>query len=284
MSNDEYKPRVSIIIPCYNHGKYIDDAVQSIDQIADKNLYEVIIVNDGSTDELTNERLRALGETGLYKVIFQKNQGLATSRNNAIALSKGEYILPLDADNKIRPEYVYKGIEIMDSRKDVSIVYGNAAYFGDKTEVFRPGPFNLQKLMIANYIDACAIYRKTVWEVTGGYDKNMPSQGVEDWEMWMHACFKGFKFHYQDEILYDYRVLADSMIRQLKSHKIKNDALTDYIINKHPAYFGPQYIDEDIMQKFSVSNIGFVGKLILKKYFPSKFEDMVRKGKLRRYI
>jgi glycosyltransferase involved in cell wall biosynthesis len=104
-------PKVSIIIPCYNHGKYIMDAISSVEKIEDKNLYELIIINDGSTDEYTNTLLKELSDKGYY-VIFQENKGLATSRNNAIAISKGEYILPLDADNKIRPEYIYKGINI----------------------------------------------------------------------------------------------------------------------------------------------------------------------------
>ena len=131
-------PAVSIIVPCYNHGKYIMDTVNSVEQIKDKDLYELIIINDGSTDEFTNQQCRELQAKG-YNVVFQQNQGLARTRNNAIKLSTGKYILPLDSDNKIRPEYVYKGIEILDSRKDISIVYGNAAYFGDQQGEMKQG-------------------------------------------------------------------------------------------------------------------------------------------------
>lgn len=276
-------PLVSIIIPCYNQGQYIDDALSSIDGIADKHLYETIIINDGSTDEFTNKRLASLSDEG-YHVIFQDNQGLAMARNNGISVSVGKYILPLDADNKLRPEYIYKGIDVLNSNEKISVVYGNAEYFGDTTEVFRPGAFNLQKLLLNNYIDACAIYRRELWEATGGYDKNMPGKGVEDWEIWLHASFKGFIFHYIDEVLYDYRVLSNSMIRQLNKNKIKNNANVEYLIAKHPYFYGAQYIDENIMQKFSRNPIGFIGLLILKKWFPARFSKMVVKGRLRKYI
>jgi glycosyltransferase involved in cell wall biosynthesis len=276
-------PKVSIIIPCYNHGKYIYDAINSVGQIKDKSLYELIIVNDGSTDEFTNQQLTEISQKG-YKVIFQQNQGLAKSRNNAIQASAGEYILPLDADNKIRPEYVYKGIDILDRHKDVAIVYGDAELFGEKRGIMKQGPYNLQKLMLANYIDACAIYRRSVWDQLGGYDSDMPAAGIEDWNLWLSASFHGFKFHYIDEILFDYRVLGTSMIRNLKADKLKGDANIDYMIKKYPAHFGPQHIDTDIMEKFNQSNIGFVLKLFLKRYFPAKFSELVAKGKLRKYI
>jgi hypothetical protein len=195
-----------------------------------------------------------------------------------------KYILPLDADNKMRPEYVYRGIEILDSDPQVAVVFGNAQLFGEASGVLKPGPYNMQKLMISNYIDACAIYRRELWAATGGYDKNMAYRGVEDWEIWLHASFRGYRFRYVDEVLFDYRVLGNSMIRDLHKSKIKSDANVDYIINKHRDFFGPDYIDADIMQKFSDSPSGFIGKLILKKYFPAQFKKYVAEGKLRKYI
>lgn len=276
-------PKVSIIIPCYNHGQYIKDAIKSIEQIQPRELYELIIVNDGSTDDRTNKELLELADKG-YKVIFQQNSGLATTRNNAISISSGDYILPVDADNMIRPEYVYKGIDLLDQNRDIAVVYGNAQLFGDAEGTLVQGPYNLQKLLLTNYIDACALYRRTVWESMGGYDKNMPYPGIEDWDLWLGASFKGFKFYYLNEIVFDYRVLNNSMIRQLKASKIKGDANIEYMIKKHTPFFGPQYIDDDIMAKFSSGPAGFIGKLILKKYFPEKFKQMVSKGKLRKYI
>jgi glycosyltransferase involved in cell wall biosynthesis len=274
-------PLVSIVVPCYNHGKYVDDAIKSVEQITDRSLYELIIVNDGSKDEFTNTHLAELSKT--YHVIQQHNQGLSATRNNGIKIAKGKYILPLDADNKIRPEYVYRGIEIMEANESISMVYGNTQLFGEQNGIRRSEPFNLQHLMLHNFIDACAIYRRTMWEAVGGYDTNM-RDGYEDWEFWLHAAFKGFKFQHVDEILFDYRVLGNSMVHQLQSQKQKVHKIIEHLRTKHGYYYGPEYIDRDLMEKFSISPAGFVSKMILKKYFPKRFARMVENGKLRKYI
>jgi len=279
-------PRISVVIPCYNHGKYIDEALQSVEQIADKTLYEIIIINDGSTDPFTNEHLAALSAKG-YHVINQENKGLAATRNVGITAATGEYILPLDADNKITPDYIYKSISIMDRQADVAVVYSDARLFGETNEDIQvSGTFNLQRLMLGNFIDACAVFRKEVWVKNKGYDEQMTAiiPGLEDWEFWLHAAFNGFKFHYVPEPLFYYRVLSTSMLRHLQKKKAKNVEIIEYLIEKHPGFFGPQYIDEDLMKKFHTSPTGFIGKIFLKRFFPERFQKMVAQGKLRKYI
>jgi glycosyltransferase involved in cell wall biosynthesis len=274
-------PKVSFVIPCYNHGKYIDEAIASIEQIGNPDLYEIIIVNDGSPDEYTNTRLKELATEG-YRVVFQKNSGVCTTRNNAIALSTGTYILPLDADNKIRAEFVLNAIKILDNEPDIDIVYGDGLTFGEKEEPYFQGEYNLQKLMITNFIDTCALYRREVWEKTGGYDANVPS--FEDWEIWLHASFLGFRFRYLNEIAFDYRILPNSLIRQTNRNKTRVNQFIEYISQKHAAYFGPQFIHENIVKKTKKSPAGFLGKLILMSYFPKLFLSLVKKGYLRKYV
>jgi glycosyltransferase involved in cell wall biosynthesis len=274
-------PRISIIIPCFNHGQFILDAIKSVEKIEDHSLYEIIIINDGSTDELTNTMLRTLADKG-YQIIFQNNQGLSAARNNAIEIAKGEYILPLDADNMIRASYVYKGIEVLDSKREISVVYGNSQCFGMKTHIFKPGEFNLQRLMLNNFIDACAVFRKEVWFANNGYDSN--AFALCDWEFWLNAAFKSYNFFYIDEILFDYRVLPNSMMNNFSRNKINYTKFNEYLIEKHKNYFGPQYLDQDILFKFSKSPFGFMFKIILKKYFPFLFENFVTVGRVREYI
>lgn len=97
-------PELSIIIPCFNHGKVIDEALNSVFEQS-YNDYEVIVINDGSTDGYTNEKLSELERKGVF-VLHQPNQGLATARNNGIKLAKGEYILPLDSDNRLKKDCI----------------------------------------------------------------------------------------------------------------------------------------------------------------------------------
>jgi len=222
---------VSVIIPCYNHGHFIEEAIESVEQYPDKAEYEIIIVNDGSTDDFTNKLLIKKKNEG-YNVVFQKNQGLSAARNNAIKLAKGKYILPLDADNRIMPEYISKSIEIMENSEEIDIVYGDALYFGEKSGRWIVGEFDKERLLQANYIDACAVYRKTAWEKCKGYKEDMP-YGWEDWEFWLNLIEHNYRFHYIPEIMFYYRVSGNSMVTHIQKSAYKRKMLNTYVFYKH---------------------------------------------------
>jgi glycosyltransferase involved in cell wall biosynthesis len=204
------KPRLSVVIPCYNHGAYLPEAIESV-QSAKREDIETIVVDDGSTDPLTREVVSKLKGERLT-VIQQKNSGLAAARNIAIRAAKADYILPLDADNRIRPAYIAQGISILDANPKAGVVYGDSQYFGAKSGVYKTGLFDLERIMEWNYIDACAVLRRAVWEQHGGYDGKMPVMGLEDWDMWLGAASRGWELVYVPEVLFDYRVMPGSML------------------------------------------------------------------------
>ncbi len=267
-------PRLSIIIPCYNHGHYLRDALDSIKAFTDKDLYEVIILNDGSTDNYTISLLQQISTEG-YRVINQQNQGLGAARNNAIAAAKGIYILPLDCDNKIRPAYITESIKILDEQPDIAMVYGDAEFFGDKTGRNVVGEFNLQKMMLGNYIDACAVYRRSVWETLGGYDEKMPVMGLEDWDLWLNMAFKNYAFQYIPQVMYDYRVLGNSMLRSIDYSR--RTAVKNYMAEKYKKQLHYRYINELILENVQ-KNKKLILKLILAIYFPWLLNYLKRKG------
>jgi glycosyltransferase involved in cell wall biosynthesis len=265
-------PRISIIIPCYNHGKYIREAIESVEQCTDKNLYEIIIINDGSTEAVTIEELQKLSLEG-YHIINQNNLGLGAARNNAIRLAKGEYILPLDSDNLIFKEYIYDSIKILDEKKDVSMVYGNSEYFGEKSGVHHVGDFNLQKMMIGNYIDACAVYRKSTWVDLGGYDEKMPVMGMEDWDFWLNMIFHGYEFLYVPKTLFKYRVLSNSMHSAI--HSNNSVQIENYIQKKYKKYLNRNHINE-VLINAGKQNKKLAMKFFLKLYFPGILNFLVK--------
>ncbi len=220
---------VSIIIPCYNHGAYIDEALQSITDIKATDI-EVIIINDGSTDTFTINKLKELQQKG-YHVINQQNQGLSAARNNGISVAKGKYILPLDSDNRLHQNYLTKAIAILDQNADADIVYGDTQFFGAKEQFVEVGPFDFGNMLIDNRIDACALYRKSVWEAVKGYDPSMPRMIHEDWEFWMHAYVAGKKFYYLNELCFYYRWLPASMSRGITPEMLADSR--HYIYSKH---------------------------------------------------
>lgn len=206
------------------------DAIHSVER-CDRQLCEVIIVNDGSTDAHTVQLTRELERTG-YQVINQDNQGLAMARNSGITAAKGKYILPLDADNRIRPKYISESVTILDKRREAGVVYGNAEYFGEREGLWTIPSFDFPRLLVGNFIDACAVYRRRIWEELGGYDAHMPAMGLEDWEFWIRAAALGWKFVHINEVLFDYRVRSQSMIGELSQSQKKQECY-QYIYGKH---------------------------------------------------
>lgn len=222
------KARLAVVIPCYNYGAFLQEAVGSVVD-AHRDDIEMVIVDDGSTDPHTQQEVERLAREGFH-VIRQLNQGLAATRDNGIRATTADYILPLDADNKIRPIFIERALAILDAQPRVGVVYGDAQKFGTRSDRWVMGPFDRDRLMKGNYIDACAVLRRTVWEQNGGYDGTMPMQGLEDWDMWLGAMTRRWEFAYVPEIFFDYRVKEESMIVTSSKHY---RATEEFIARKH---------------------------------------------------
>jgi len=272
-------PPVSVIIPCYNQGHYIKDALDSLEK-CESHLFELLIVNDCSTDAFTNQYLMELKDKGYNVIYHEVNKGLGEARNTGIRMAKGKYILPLDADNRIYPDYITKSLEIFEKYENVAVVYGNSNLFGDEEGISKPGPFNLQRLMLSNYIDACAVIKKSVLEEVGLYD-NMKIMGWEDWDLWLRIAFAGYGFYYVDEVLFDYRVVNTSMSKKLYRDYKKPNQLESYIHNKYPDKMGHNWIVEHYVNRFKKSPLLFVSKLFLKSYFPAWYNKLLAEHKIR---
>ncbi|WP_165932635.1 glycosyltransferase family 2 protein [Flavobacterium cellulosilyticum] len=224
------QPKLSIIITCYNLGNYLEEAIASIEEYSPSSDYEIILVNDGSTDESTLQILKKIEkQEKSIIVLHQPNIGLAKARNNGVKLAKGKYIIPLDADNKLRPEFIRQTIAILDSNDSIDVVYGNAQIFGNEDSLWKGKPFDIAEMVLNNYIDACAGFRKSVWSALGGYDENMPVMGFEDWDLWLRMGVIGCQFQYVDAIFFDYRVRDNSMLSDAWEQR---PLLLDYIFNK----------------------------------------------------
>jgi glycosyltransferase involved in cell wall biosynthesis len=224
--------RLSVVIPCFNHGEFLPDAVASVTQ-ARRDDVEIIVVDDGSTDERTIREIEKLPSQGI-NVIRQSNKGLAAARNAAILASKGQYIFPLDADDRLRTEWIDRGTHILDSDPKIGIVYGDAQWFGARVGRCRTGAFDRHRLLRWNYIHASALYTRLVWQQNGGYDGTMPVQGFEDWDFWLGALERGWEFAYLAEVLFEYRQAKISMITRAKEFEKQ---VEDFIARKH----GPLY-------------------------------------------
>jgi glycosyltransferase involved in cell wall biosynthesis len=277
-------PQVSIIIPCYNHGRYIDETIASIESIPDPSIYEVIIINDGSTDSYTNERLNALAKTGLYNVITQENQGVCAAKNNAIAHARGPYILPVDADNKLGPDFIREALAVFNAHPDVCVVYSDYSLFGDEIGIRKAGPFNLQRLMLDNFIENCAMFKRYMIDEIGGYDLFFSRIGIEDWDLWLNAAFHGYKFYYIEKPLFEYRIQKTSRSTALLAQKSKVNKCVDYFTKKYCTYYDLYYVDTYFLRKFRTNFFAYIVKITLMLYFPKFFNYLVKKQILRKFL
>ena len=276
------EPLISIIIPCYNSGAYLPDAIDSIEQYPDKEVYEVIIIDDGSTDVLTLDLLNNFNKQG-YTVLHQTNGGPAAARNSGVRASKGKYLLFLDSDNKIRNIFIDKGLKILNAQPDIGIVYGNAAFFGSSTTPrFYPRPFDLHQVLLKNYIDTCSIMRREVWESTGGFDENRIIIGHEDWEFWIRVGKTGWKFLFVDEIFFDYRLSENSLVAQVVLENNSMQKYQEYIYQKHGYLLVEKYKGlMDVYNAYEAAKrrpLVAYGKLMYRKYLFN--EDGTPKMKL----
>ena len=231
---------VSVIIPCYNQSHFLPEAVESVvNQTCIS--WEIIIVDDGSTDdtlEVANQ-LATKYRRHQIRVIHQENQGLAQSRNNGIALSSKKYIIPLDADDKLHPDFIQVTIAELQSNSSVHIVYTDLIQFGIADRVVHAREWDPKVLPNENLLSYCSPYRREVWETVGGYNSNL-IWGYEDWDFWVGCCACGFVGKRIGMPLFLYRVKETSMYTEAVKH---DEWLRARIILNHPSVYTPQDIE-----------------------------------------
>lgn len=204
--------RVTIVIPCYNHGAFLEEALVSISAQTFSD-YEIIIVNDGSTDPATNRLLDRLAVEGL-KVLKTANRGPAAARNLAISKAKGEYILPMDADDRIAPRYLELAVAAMDSSAEVCVVCGRVAFFGERSGEWVQPDYAPERILLDNMIVATSLFRRKDWKRCGGFREDM-RLGWEDWDFWLSLLANGGTVVRLDDVVFFYRIRSDSRDRNL---------------------------------------------------------------------
>ena len=167
--------KVSIIMPCYNDGQYIHEAIDSIKKQTYTNI-EIIVIDDGSDDEDTCRILDKLSD----EICVLKSEHLrpAGARNLGISKATGKYILPVDADDRIDSTYVEKCVNILEENDNIGAVYCYADLFGEKSGPWYLPKYSFRTMLIDNIVFVTAMFRKEDWEKVGGFDTDMDS-GIE---------------------------------------------------------------------------------------------------------
>lgn len=223
-------PKVSVIIPCFNQAEFLEECVDSVlkQTMTD---FEIIVVDDGSTDEKSKEILDAFKKTKT-KIIRQQNMGLVGARNTGVKNARGKYILPLDCDDKISPNFLEKCSKYMDENKNCGICGGLTEFFGSKTGVWDLPKYSFPEILLGNRMVCTHMYRKTDWEKVGGYNPNM-KYGLEDWDFWLSIIELGHDVHQFDEVLFYYRKHGNTMIHNLSKQQERHIQMLEQVVENH---------------------------------------------------
>lgn len=235
---------VSVIVPCYNYGAYLPQSIESAQAQTHKNI-EIIIINDGSTDDTSAIAKKYAEKYKNIKYYEQDNLGIVKTRNRGLGLAKGDYIVQLDADDWIEPDYIEKTLEKA-QKDEMDIVYTQAKIFGRADFTTAHPEFNIEFLKHDNFINCTALVKKKVF-AKRRYDEYLDDKGNEDWDFFLDACLDGAKAGLVDEPLLHYRKHSLSKSRQdILEGDFKELLIRHHVLSKqntkHPDkmwYFSP---------------------------------------------
>jgi hypothetical protein len=264
------KPLISVVIPCYNDGAYLPETINRLQQQTFQD-FEIIVVNDGSTDTKTFEVLDQLALQGVM-VLHKENGRMSSARNHGVKHANGTYIAALDADDYFDPSFFEKAVAILNADQNIAVVTSYIQMFGEFKKTSKPRGGNEYNFLFSNQCPACAMVRKKNWIQVGGYDEKM-IHGYEDWEFYIRITQQGWTVHVIPEKLLFYR--------QTKKSTHKNDTLihrkeiVNYIVEKHKDWYVQKLkeliLNEDIVYRKSRISYQVISEL-LKNRFTKKYK------------
>jgi glycosyltransferase involved in cell wall biosynthesis len=231
-----HSPSVSVVIPCFNDGRFLTEALKSVLSQRLQPI-ETLVINDGSTDPKTIKLLQNIGMPRV-RVIHQKNLGLSAARNAGIRNATGMYVYFLDADNLLYPDCLSTLTKLLDENVDAIAAASKIRILGSPTQgTVWCEPYNPYVLLVNNQWDAGIMLRKEAVQKYGlWYDESMRS-GYEDWELNLRLAKTGKTLLFWPEPLYQYRVKPSSLLRRARIH---HHDILNYMLRKHGDLYKPE--------------------------------------------
>ncbi len=208
MAEDQENPLVSIIVPCFNQASFIGEALDSVlsQSYVD---WQCVVIDDGSTDETETIVRSYLSRDDRFVYLKKANGGVASARNLGIKNSSGEFILPLDGDDKLHKDYLRTAMSYFAAHPETDLVYTQVKLFGATRGLNRLPAYDYQRLLFDNMIVSTSVYRRARYDKTSGYAENMRA-GLEDWEFYIRLLGPEAKVHRIDTPLFFYRIKKQS--------------------------------------------------------------------------
>ncbi len=232
---DNLRPsEVTVIVPVFNYAHHIVDALESVLRQTLSNL-DLVVIDDCSTDNSVEVALdwakRNASRFNRLRLLRNcRNAGLGPSRNVGFDEAETPYVLPLDADNRLLPPCCERLLSEL-RNTDLAFAYPVIRQFEGGSELISALPFEPQRFVGCNYIDAMALISKEAWVCVGGY-ANI-SLGWEDYDFWCSFVDYGLRGKGVNDVLAEYRLHANSMLRTITERPENKRILLDVISRRH---------------------------------------------------
>ncbi|MBD2387134.1 glycosyltransferase family 2 protein [Cylindrospermum sp. FACHB-282] len=234
-------PTVSVIIPTYQRGHIVSQAINSVlaQTYSD---YEIIVINDGSQDN-TSQVLAQFSDHHRITAIHQANQGLSAARNAGIRSAKGKYIAFLDDDDLWEPQKLEKQISVLEANPGIGLIYSDSLFFSDKRGLF-PGSYNtafptpnlqvLWTLFRYNYIPVLTvIVRRDCLDKVGLFDETL--RCCEDYDLWLRVIEK-FPIYFLNQPLARYRQSPNNISGNEEQMLVSCLRVKEKVIERNPEF------------------------------------------------
>jgi glycosyltransferase involved in cell wall biosynthesis len=224
-------PKFSVVIPCYNQGAFIREC---LDSLAAQTLppFEIVVVNDGSTDPWTIQCLEQQCRPPV-KLVTQENRGLSGARNTGVRHATGDWILPLDADDRLRPDALATYAAAIEREPEIDIWYPDIQYFGLEDGIWECPHFNRWRQLWSNQMVCSSAISRRVFDSGITYNERMRA-GYEDWAFYVVACCqRDFLAKALEAPVFLYRRWGYSMLSSANALRQK---LVDQLQEEHGVY------------------------------------------------
>lgn len=199
---------VTAVVPCFNYGAWVREAVDSL-LTQDGGAPRVVVVDDGSTDAATVDVLASLP----VPVIRQRNAGLSAARNTGYRSTDTPLLIALDADDRLPRGALNALKRPLDADPAVGFSYGITRLFGDWEGELAFPPLDTYRMLYRHVIGPVGLTRRALWEDVGGYDERPDFRaGYEDWDFWLGALERGWRGAKVDEVTFEYRRHGETMV------------------------------------------------------------------------
>ena len=242
------KTEISVIVPCYNLAEFLPEALDSVAAQTFQD-WECIVVNDGSTDRTGELAARYAAADKRFKIVETPNGGVIKARNLGVKSSTGKYLLFLDADDILMPDYMDKAMSLFRACPGLKLVGGQAEFFGKGVprRVRRVPPFSMERLIANNCIYVTSFIPREEFERAGGFAEGLAA-GWEDWDLWMSVLGKDSDAVILDDVVFRYRLRRGSRNNSLSQEK--KSALRRVLWERHKDLYGKFFFDPTLSGEY----------------------------------